>query len=761
MVAGPAQMRLFLDLQQVPQYSLSFNADTIADRMMNTDNFGHDKLLHIGTTCVAAALFFSSEGKAGEEIAFSESYYFEEFPVTLTSTRLSQPIEDTPNAMTVIDKGMIRATGALSIPDLLRLVPGFTVAFYAGSRATASYHGLSDQYARDMQVLIDGRSVYDPAYGGVSWSDMPIDIEDVNRIEVIRGPNATAYGSNAYAGVINIITDNPADAFGAKISATVGEGGRKKLYGRYAAQRKDFSFKLSTAYDKGDGFDERDDDFRSGWIYFNGEKEFDKDNQLQLMLGASQGVYQEGYSTDLQKIRELDNSYHFQQIGWTHNQSTDNHFRLRFYHNHQEIEDEYASPPISEMVMSLQALQAVPASIRLDFFALQMGAADFNSFLTAMNINDGRFLISWLGMESDRYDLEFEQTIQTSSAFRFAWGAGLRRDKAKSVQIFHQTGAISRDLARLFANGEWQATNKLVFNLGGMLEDYEGNDPIFSYRAAGNLHLNRQNTLRINTSRAYRMPTLYEEHVNLNIFINEPLNDFNTWLRAEDNIDPQKIDSIELGYLGNFNEIGLTLDVKLFKERYRDVIIAYRDLDFPDPDRGLSDTTVLDNFNDLIHKGAQTYSNNGKADIRGIEVSTKYLPTHRDLVFLGYSYMHTKGRELKRLENGIDYYDEEVNTRVPSHTFSLLLSHRFPFDIEASTAYYFTDAMAWYGEGDPVPSYRRVDFRLAKRFKLLDSDSEISLLVQNANSDNLDFYNNDVYRNIWKKRAYFQFKTAF
>jgi iron complex outermembrane recepter protein len=729
--------------------------------MMLTHNHGRGRPLPFGYACLTAAFFLSSEGKAEEIVALSESYYFEEFPVTLTSTRLSQPIEDTPNSMTVIDKEMIRAMGALSIPDILRLVPGFTVGFYAGSRATASYHGLSDQYARDMQVLIDGRSVYDPAYGGVSWSDMPIDIEDINRIEVIRGPNATAFGSNAYAGVINIITENPADAFGAKISATVGEGGRKKLYGRYATQIKDFSFKLSTAYDEGDGFDDREDDFRSGWLYFNGEKELDSDNQLQLILGASQGAYQEGYSTDLQQVRELDNSYHFQQIEWTHNQSTDNHFRLQLYHNHQAIEDEYTSPPISEMVMSLDALQAIPESIRLDFFAIQMGAPDFNSFLNAMNINDGRFLISWLGMESDRYDLEFEQTIQANSEFRFAWGAGLRRDEAKSVQIFHQTGVVSRDLARLFANSEWRANEKIVINLGGMLEDYEGNDPIFSYRAAGNYHLNRQNTLRLNASRAYRMPSLYEENVNFVIFINEPLNDFNTWLRAADDIAPQKINNLELGYLGNFNEIGLTLDIKLFKERYRNVIIAYRDLDFPDPDRGLTNTDVLDEFNKLIHEGAQTYSNNGKVDIYGIEVNAKFLPTHRDLVFLGYSYMHTKGSEIRRLENGIYTYDNKVNKRVPSHTFSLLLSHRFASDIEASTTYYFTDAMSWYGEGDSVPSYKRLDLRLAKRFKLLDSDSEISLLIQNTNGENQDFYNGENYRNVWKQRTYLQFKTAF
>ncbi len=715
------------------------------------------------TVCVPLLTcpLWAPAAETGGQIALSESYYFEEFPVTLTSTRLSQPIDDTPNAMTVIDRDMIRAMGTPSIPDLLRLVPGFTVTFYAGSRAATTYHGLSDQYARDMQVLIDGRSVYDPGYGGVSWSDLPIDVEDINRIEVIRGPNATAYGANSYAGVINIITDHPADVLGSKVSATAGEGGRRKLYARHAAQIDGFSFKLTAAHDEGEGFEDRADDFKTGWVNFAGNKEIDEDNQLQINLGTSRGSYQEGFSDVLLQVRELDNDYNYQQINWRHKQSGENHFKLQFYHNHQEIEDAYTSPPISEMVMALDELQAVPESLRLDFFAMLMGAPNFTSFLNAMNINDGHFVISWLGLSSDRYDLEFEQTIQVDPRFRFAWGAGLRRDEAKSVQIFHQTDPVSRNQVRLFANSEWRATERLVLNLGGMIEDYQNHEPIFSFRTAANYHLDKRNTLRVNASRAYRMPTLYEEHIDFVIFLDQALNDINTWIKTQDDLDPQRLDSIELGYLGNFPDLGLTLDVKLFKEMYRDVITGFRDFDFPDPDRGLTDTTVLDNFNELINKGAVNYSNNGTVDIYGIELNTKFLPTHRDLIFLGYSYLYTEGREIRRHEDGVFVWDENLDTRVPTQTISLLLSHRFESDIEISAGYFFTDSMTWYGEGDPVPNYERVDLRLAKRFNLLSSKSELSLLVQNLNGENIDFYNNDDNRNVWDRRAYLQFKTEF
>ncbi len=700
-------------------------------------------------------------GETDDELAVSESYYFEDLPVTLTSTRLSQPLENIPNAITVIDKEMIRATGALSIPDVLRLVPGFTVAFYAGSRAAATYHGLSDQYARDMQVLIDGRSVYDPGYGGVAWTDLPVDIEDINRIEVVRGPNATAYGSNSYAGVINIITERPADVFGARVSATLGEGGRRKIYGSYADHVDDFNFKISTAYEEGDGFDNREDEYDFTWIQLGVEKALDENNQLNISVGASDGTFEEGYSSVLQQVRELDDSYNYQQIVWNHDSGDNNYFRLQFYHNHQEIDDEYVSPPISEMLLSLDELKSFPEALRLDLFANAMGAPDYASFLSAMGINDARFLVSWLGMSSDRYDLEFEQTIHANDSLRFAWGFGFRLDEAESTQIFHQKDPVSRDQVRLFINSELQASKKLVFNLGGMLEDYEGHSALFSYRAAGNYHFDKHNTIRLNVSRAYRMPTLYEEYVNFVLFANQPFNDFNTWYVSEGDIEPQSIDSFEIGYTGIYYEHGLTLDIKLFKEKYRDIIRPYRNYDYPDPDRGLADTTILDNFNDFMHEGANVYSNNGSADTRGIEVNAKFTPTHKDLVFLGYNYMHTEGEEIKNLEDGIIKYDSDVYQRAPFHTLSLLLSHRFDSDIETSAVYYYTDSIAWYGEGDPVPSFKRLDLRVAQQFRLFNSNSEISLIIQNVNGENIEFYNDDHFKNVWDKRAYLQFRSTF
>ena len=113
-------------------------------------------------------------------------------PEVLTATHLYQAPAAVP--------------GARNITDVLRLVPGMLVVPDSNNLTTVNYHGTSAGQARRLQVLIDGRSVYRAGFAKVGWADLPVAIEDIQRIEVFRGPNTVSYGANALLGVINIIT---------------------------------------------------------------------------------------------------------------------------------------------------------------------------------------------------------------------------------------------------------------------------------------------------------------------------------------------------------------------------------------------------------------------------------------------------------------------------------------------------------------------------------------------------------------------------
>ena len=119
--------------------------------------------------------------------------------------------------MTVIDREMIKASGFRTVPELMRLVPGMYVGFADANRPVVSLHGSADEYAHRMQILIDGRSVYLPPFGGVSWADLPLQIEDIERIEVVRGPSSASHGTNSFYGVINIITRDALSQIGGSV----------------------------------------------------------------------------------------------------------------------------------------------------------------------------------------------------------------------------------------------------------------------------------------------------------------------------------------------------------------------------------------------------------------------------------------------------------------------------------------------------------------------------------------------------------------
>ena len=121
-------------------------------------------------------------------------------------SKKEEKLSKTAAAVYVITQEDIRRSGALNIPDLLRMVPGMDVAQVDANSWAISSRGFNDLYANKLLVMIDGRSVYDPAFGGVSWDLQNVPLEDIERIEVIRGPGATVWGANAVNGVINIMT---------------------------------------------------------------------------------------------------------------------------------------------------------------------------------------------------------------------------------------------------------------------------------------------------------------------------------------------------------------------------------------------------------------------------------------------------------------------------------------------------------------------------------------------------------------------------
>src|SRR5579859_7675070 len=184
--------------------------------------------------------------------------------VTSVSKR-EQKISKAGAAIYVINQEDIRQSGATNIPDLLRMVPGIHVAQINAHTWAISIRGFTDKYGDKVLVMIDGRSVYSPLSSGVDWDQQDVPLENIDRIEVIRGPGGTVWGANAVNGVINIITKKAKDTQGGLVVARTGSeenarglvqyGGKAGADGFYRVYGNYFNIASGALANGGEGVD--------------------------------------------------------------------------------------------------------------------------------------------------------------------------------------------------------------------------------------------------------------------------------------------------------------------------------------------------------------------------------------------------------------------------------------------------------------------------------------------------------------------------
>ncbi len=196
--------------------------------------------------------------------------------VSIASNR-SERLQDTAAAVYVLTSEDIRRSGATKLAEVLRTVPGINVARVSASEWAVTSRVGNSQFADKMLVLVDGRSVYTPLFSGVFWDQMNIVLEDVDRIEVIRGPGATTWGANAVNGVINVITKRAEDTQGELLHALVGNN-QKELVARTGFKAGETGYaRLYAKAHKQDGFGTHplasspDSDWNGGRVGFRGD----------------------------------------------------------------------------------------------------------------------------------------------------------------------------------------------------------------------------------------------------------------------------------------------------------------------------------------------------------------------------------------------------------------------------------------------------------------------------------------------------------
>ena len=510
---------------------------------------------------VAEDLFLPDAGLDAELSGFTV------VPEVLTATRLKQPRSEVPGSMTVITAENIEQWGVRTVPELFRFVPGMFVKH--GDQDSIAYHASNPNLMRRMQVLIDGRSVYRAGIASVVWEDIPVALEDIQRIEVFRGPNASSYGANAFMAVINIVTFHPADTLGTRAFARSGHQGVRDYEVSHSAELGDWVYRATVSRKHDDGFDGNErlgqptvqpgdnlhDGSRDSFISLNATTQFSDHSRLLVEAAYKDGKQRIRQNFGEDEIAPVDeNQSGFVMGQWQYDFSATHTSQLRAYWQREKrrtdfrkcgpavtlsptlralyqqdpywasalLSSKFPDEQLARVFYGLADPEVVEAEIEGVFergfdisqsdldearALLVEGGADLQTAAqTLASTVCGDYLLDF---DESRFDVEFQDTVQWNDVLRTVAGANFRRDEVTSETYFN--GTVSNDLMRVFANAEIRPLDKLIFNLGGMYEDEDKNSAVFSPRVAANFLIAPQHSLRLVYSTAVRSPDLLEQ----------------------------------------------------------------------------------------------------------------------------------------------------------------------------------------------------------------------------------------------------------
>jgi iron complex outermembrane receptor protein len=598
----------------------------------------------------------------------SEKDYLDEVPVVLSVSRLPQRLDETPGAVTIMDRNMIRLTGARDVADLLRMVPGFQVSSSFESNAPqGNYHTKLGDYANRIQVLIDGRSVYSPfLWGSTGPGLQAVALDDIERIEVLRGSNSAAYGARAFLGVINIVTRDTLDTLGVSAHVAGGDNGIQDALARLGWGDDTARFRLTADQRADRGLSGSSGPDRVSRVNLRADLKTSSSDQIELRAGQSVIDSGVGFANDDGNgVRVRSTITSFVQMDWRRNLGPDEDLALHFSHMDESIRDNVPYAPLPSV------------------------------------------LIDWGGRSSNE-TASLQHTLRLSPDLRWVWGGEVRRERVASRALYDTDADFVTDFYRLFGNAEWRLHRSLVLNVGGMFERNSVSGEGFSPRMMLNWHFAEGQTLRYGISEAFRPPATFENFSHV-VFRDPalPAAGVTTYF-SRPGVQPESIVAREIGYLGDFPSLGVSMDVRIFNEELSDLIGERKD-----------------------GSGIKYYANGQYNLIHGVEYQLKWKPWAGASLMLGQAFIRS------------DQYTSDF----PYSSTSLMFTQHFDAGVDLSLMYSQQDSLpAFPGSSTPAPAMERTDVRLAKPLRLGNKRGEISFVVQNLGPAYQDFLPNFYFR---------------
>ncbi len=563
-------------------------------------------------------------------------------------SKKAQKLTESPAAIYVITQEDIRRSGATCIPEALRMVPGLHVARLSIHEWAISSRGFNGMLSNKLLVLIDGRSVYTPLYAGVYWNVQDTFLEDVERIEVIRGPGATLWGANAVNGVINIITKRADDSQGWVI--TGGAGNEERGFGgvRYGGKiGDDAHYRVYAKYFDRDDSEDKEDEWRMFRAGFRTDWNLSADDLLTLQGDFYTGEHEAAamlgfplppYMTFVQDDMPMSGGNLLAR--WTHNISDTSDINLQVYYDRTETE--------------------------------------------SLTIDEDR----------DTIDVDFQHAFSLGDRHAIIWGLGYRysQDDTDDPAFFgigpFDPDSRHDDLFSAFIQDEITIIpDELRLTLGSKFEhnDYTGFEVQPSARA---LWMPREkHTVWAAASRAVRTPSRVDHDMMMVAATAPGIPPFMLIVLGNDDVDSEEVIAYELGYRTQPLE-NLSLDIAAFYNDYEDIISFQPGMPYFNPPFLTMPLTA----NNLID--GETY---------GVEIAADWQVTERWKLMAGYSFLEMDMDLDPMGSNPIEA--ERSGPQNSAHIRSYL---DLPHNLELDVAAYYVDNVP----ATASPNFLRTDVRL-------------------------------------------------
>jgi len=616
--------------------------------------------------CLAALLCYASESNAEETVAAPEVVLAPAADDTLANLSIEELLnvevtsvskkkerkQDAAAAIYVLTQDDIRRSGALNIPDLLRTVPGIEVARLDANAWSITSRGFGGIFANKLLVLIDGRSVYTPLFSGVYWEHQNVVLEDVERIEVIRGPGGTLWGANAVNGVINIITKSAADTQGLLLSGGGGTEDQGFLTSRWGGALAEGAahYRVYGQFFRHDdgGQNQNGGDAYDAWHGGQGGARVDwklsTDDRLTLQADVQSLGIRENTTTAFldapftRDVRDRADASTWNLSGaWTHTFSDESNIEVSAYYDGYHREN--------------------------DTFAE-----------TRHNLN-----------------LEFQHQFQPWTNQDIVWGLAVRHTQASTDgSEFTSFDPDHRDdqTYSAFIQDDFTLTEELHLILGAKIEHngYTG------VEVQPNLRLRwsptDRHTVWAAISRAVRTPSQAEDDIRLRSLTATGPIEF--VLVGDRDFQSEDLFAAELGYRVRVTD-QLFLDFTGFYNHYSDLRSIEPGTSFND-----NGVTVVPFF----------AANNSSADALGFEVAADWAPMNWWQIRAGYSFL-----SLHVQAPATDPFTDVTEGDTPQHLFFLQNRMNLPHDLEFDTTFRFVDELTTLD----VSSYLEMDARIAWR----------------------------------------------